>query len=106
MTLLLGKKTTYLIDEKDRVIPSANIPPSSVRASILVVLNAPETRGFTARVKNNGFNYAFPAHSLTILLSRVSRRRASSLPFLGAEDDLLCREQLSIDLAFGRTQPD
>ena len=31
MTLLLGKKTTYLIDEKDRVIPSANIPPSSVR---------------------------------------------------------------------------
>ena len=25
MTLLLGKKTTYLIDEKDRVIPSANI---------------------------------------------------------------------------------
>src|SRR5262249_12336205 len=39
-------------------------------------------------------------------LSRVSRRRASSLPFLGAEDDLLCREQLSIDLAFGRSQPD
>jgi hypothetical protein len=38
-------------------------------------------------------------------LSRVSRRRASSLPFLGTEDNLLCREQLSIDLAFGRTQP-
>jgi hypothetical protein len=31
-------------------------------------------------------------------LSRVSRRRASFLPFLGAEDDLPCREQLSIDL--------
>jgi hypothetical protein len=40
------------------------------------------------------------------LSSRVSRRRASSLPLLGAKDDLLCREQLSIDLAFGRTQPD
>jgi O-acetyl-ADP-ribose deacetylase (regulator of RNase III) len=39
-------------------------------------------------------------------LSRVSRRRASSLPFVGSEDDLLCREQLSIDLAFGTTQPD
>src|SRR5262249_35633210 len=32
------------------------------------------------------------------LLSRVSRRRASSLPFQGAEDDLLCRER---DNAFG-----
>jgi hypothetical protein len=40
MALLLGKKTTYLVDEKDRVIPNANIPPSSVRASILVVLSA------------------------------------------------------------------
>jgi len=29
-------------------------------------------------------------------LSRVSRRRASSLPFQGAEDDLLCREQLTM----------
>jgi len=38
MNLLLGKKTTYLVNEKDRVIPSDNIPPSSVRASILVVL--------------------------------------------------------------------
>jgi len=71
MTLLLGKKTIYLVDEKDRVIPSANIPPSSVRASILVVLNAPATRSFTARVKNNGFNYAVPAHSLTILRPRL-----------------------------------
>jgi hypothetical protein len=44
--------------------------------------------------------------ALSYLLSRVSRRRASSLPFQGAEDDPLCREQLSIDLAFGRSQPD
>jgi hypothetical protein len=68
---MLGKKTIYLVDEKDRVIPSANIPPPSIRASILIVLNAPATRSFTARVKNNGFNYAFPAHLLTILRLRL-----------------------------------
>jgi alpha-L-arabinofuranosidase len=31
----------------------------------------PATRNFTARVENNGFNYAFPAHSLTILRLRL-----------------------------------
>ena len=40
ITLLLGKKTTYLVDEKDRVIPSANIPPSSVGAVIPVAPSA------------------------------------------------------------------
>jgi hypothetical protein len=31
----------------------------------------PATRSFTARVENNGFNYTFPAHSLTILRLRL-----------------------------------
>jgi alpha-L-arabinofuranosidase len=31
----------------------------------------PSTRNFTARVENNGFNYTFPAHSLTILRLRL-----------------------------------
>ncbi len=31
----------------------------------------PATRSFTAKVDNNGFNYTFPAHSLTILRLRL-----------------------------------
>jgi alpha-L-arabinofuranosidase len=31
----------------------------------------PTTRSFTARVESNGFNYTFPAHSLTILRLRL-----------------------------------
>jgi alpha-L-arabinofuranosidase len=31
----------------------------------------PVTRNITAPIENNGFNYTFPAHSLTILRLRL-----------------------------------
>jgi len=39
ITLLQGMKTIYVVDEKDRVIPSANIPPASAGAAVHVALS-------------------------------------------------------------------
>jgi hypothetical protein len=38
ITLFQGMKTIYVVDEKDRVIPSANIPPMSAGAAVHVTL--------------------------------------------------------------------
>jgi alpha-L-arabinofuranosidase len=114
MTLLLGKKTAYLVDEK--IVSSQALKfhhrPSTVYVNMLNrskdkdlatridnqegafqsevgawEMNHPDlkamhtfgddkkalstTRSFKARVENNGFNYTFPAHSLTILRLRL-----------------------------------